>query len=147
MTHPLHDSNTMCCLFLTVGPNNVRISGPKLAETGDTVMFNCSASSWPSSHFSWYFTNDSTQMLELVANGSSYTTKPLTLESRGNYTCMAYNNVTGLNSSASMELAVLGENGFWYSEDFSRPMLFPHKVSLFKCCVSAFVLIEMHRFD
>ncbi|KAL2084224.1 hypothetical protein ACEWY4_019742 [Coilia grayii] len=88
-------------LRVNFGPDDVSISGPELAETEDRVVFNCSASSWPPSVFSWYF-NDT-----WVGNGSQYTTGPLSLEDGGNYTCMAYNNVTEMNSSASVELKVV----------------------------------------
>ncbi|XP_076135974.1 hemicentin-1-like [Alosa pseudoharengus] len=94
-------TSQMYNLRLNFGPNNVSISGPKLAETGENVTFNCSATSWPPSGFSWYFSGS------WVADGSSYTTEPLALKGRWNYTCMAHNNVTGLYSSASMELMVL----------------------------------------
>lgn len=141
----MHCLITMPChaYFFTVGPNDVRMSGPSIAETGDTVMFNCSARSWPASHFSWYFTNGSIEMVELMSNGSSYTTNPLTLESSGNYTCMAKNNVTGLNSSASVELLVLGENVFWNSEDW---VMF-QQVFLYLHVNVVLVPLERHRFD
>ncbi|KAG5270938.1 hypothetical protein AALO_G00174040 [Alosa alosa] len=87
-------------LRVNFGPNNVSISGPELAETGENVTFNCSATSWPPSGFSWYFSGS------WVANGSSYTTEPLALKGSWNYTCMAHNNITGLHSSASMKLMV-----------------------------------------
>ncbi|XP_062395016.1 hemicentin-1-like [Sardina pilchardus] len=87
-------------LRVNFGPKNVVISGPKLAETGANVTFNCSATSWPPSSFSWYFNSS------WVAKGSSYTTEPLALDGSGEYTCMAHNNVTELNSSASIELEV-----------------------------------------
>ena len=87
----------------SVGPYNVMVSGPEMAETGSPATFNCSATSWPPSVYSWYY-NDS-----MVANGSVYTTEPLTLGGSGNYTCMALNWVTGMNSSATAELRVIGE--------------------------------------
>ncbi|XP_031432054.1 carcinoembryonic antigen-related cell adhesion molecule 5-like [Clupea harengus] len=90
-------------LKVKFGPYNVMVSGPEMAETGSPATFDCSATSWPPSVYSWYF-NDS-----MVANGSVYTTEPLTVGGSGNYTCMALNWVTGMNSSATAELRVIGE--------------------------------------
>lgn len=79
------------------------IMGPNLAKTGYNVTFSCYASSNPPSSYKWFF-NDS-----LVANASTYVTPALTKDMGGMYTCMAYNNITGRNSTASTMLAVFGE--------------------------------------
>lgn len=84
------------------GPEKPSITGPEVAKAGDSVTLSCAASSQPPSHFSWYFNSS------LVANTSAYETGPLGLNMSGKYTCMAYNNITGQNSSAYMMLTVLG---------------------------------------
>lgn len=79
------------------------ITGLSMALTGTLVTLNCSSASHPPSHFSWYF-NDS-----LVATTSEYQIGPLTLNMSGKYICMAYNNITGKNSTAHKMLTVLGK--------------------------------------
>ncbi|KAI3361185.1 hypothetical protein L3Q82_013381, partial [Scortum barcoo] len=83
------------------GPQIATITGSSMAKTGDNVILSCYASSNPPSSYEWFF-NDS-----LVANTSQYVTPPLTIAMSGMYTCMAYNNVTGKNSSAYEMLTVV----------------------------------------
>ncbi|XP_042160881.1 LOW QUALITY PROTEIN: hemicentin-1-like [Oncorhynchus tshawytscha] len=91
-------------LIINYGPEMPIITGPALGETGHGVTFNCSASSQPLSQFSWFFNGFQ------VATASEYDTGPLTLASQGEYTCMAFNNVTGINSTASKMLTVVGHS-------------------------------------
>uniref|UniRef100_A0A3P8YU57 Ig-like domain-containing protein n=1 Tax=Esox lucius TaxID=8010 RepID=A0A3P8YU57_ESOLU len=88
-------------LIINFGPEMAIIAGPALGETGHNMTFNCSASSQPPSQFSWFFNGS------LVATGSVYEAGPLTLASQGEYTCVAFNNVTGRNSTASKTLTVV----------------------------------------
>uniref|UniRef100_A0A3Q3XCZ4 Ig-like domain-containing protein n=1 Tax=Mola mola TaxID=94237 RepID=A0A3Q3XCZ4_MOLML len=83
------------------GPMNPVITEPSMALTGTYKILNCSWASHPPSHISWYF-GDS-----LVANTSNLTIGPLTLNMSGKYICMAFNNVTGKNSTAYTMLTVL----------------------------------------
>ncbi|XP_034466361.1 carcinoembryonic antigen-related cell adhesion molecule 1 [Hippoglossus hippoglossus] len=95
MTSPPHK------LIVNFGPETPVISGPRYAETGDVATFNCSAMSVPSSQFSWWFNGTG------LSNTSMFMTKPLHLNMSGEYTCMAYNHVTGKNSSVSKMLTVV----------------------------------------
>ncbi|XP_029600889.1 hemicentin-2 isoform X4 [Salmo trutta] len=88
-------------LIVNYGPEMPIITGPALGETGQNVTFNCSASSQPLSQFSWFFNGSQ------VATGSKYETGPLTLASHGNYTCVAFNNITVRNSTVSKMLTVV----------------------------------------
>ncbi|XP_036825331.1 hemicentin-1 isoform X3 [Oncorhynchus mykiss] len=88
-------------LIVNYGPEMPVITGPALGETGHNVTFNCSASSQPPSQFSWFFNGSQ------VVTGSVYETDPLTLASHGEYTCVAFNNVTGRNSTVSKMLIVI----------------------------------------
>ncbi|KAM3873269.1 carcinoembryonic antigen-related cell adhesion molecule 1 [Diretmus argenteus] len=103
LTNPIKDVEieTPLTPAIEVGPGETSISGPSLAETGDYALFNCSAPSWPPSHFSWWF-NDS-----LVANISMFKAGPLYLNMSGYYTCVAYNDVTEKNSKNSTMLTVI----------------------------------------
>lgn len=85
------------------GPKMPIITGPKVAKIGDNVTLSCNASSNPLSTYKWFF-NDS-----VVANMSEYVTPPLTRDMSGMYTCMAYNNITGKNSTAYTMLTPVGE--------------------------------------
>nr|XP_029537447.1 carcinoembryonic antigen-related cell adhesion molecule 5-like [Oncorhynchus nerka] len=98
--------NSTVSKMLTVvdGPEMPIITGPALGGTGHGVTFNCSASSQPLSQFSWFFNGFQ------VATASEYDTGPLTLASQGEYTCVAFNNVTGINSTASKMLTVVGHS-------------------------------------
>jgi len=86
------------------GPETPVITGPSSALTGKQVTFNCSASSVPLSQYSWYFNGS------LVANGSQYVTGPLTRDETGHYMCMAFNNITGRNTTAYTMLTVYGNS-------------------------------------
>nr|XP_029535033.1 hemicentin-1-like isoform X2 [Oncorhynchus nerka] len=88
-------------LIVNYGPEMPIITGPTLGETGHSVTFNCSASSQPLSQFSWFFNGSQ------VATGSVYETDPLTLACHGEYTCVAFNNVTVRNSTVSKMLTVI----------------------------------------
>ncbi|TSZ83248.1 Hemicentin-1 [Bagarius yarrelli] len=88
-------------LTVNYGPWFTRISGPVVAEVGSNVTLNCSASSQPTSQYSWFF-----QGLK-VAEGSVYQAYYLTLNSSGEYTCQAHNNITGGNDSAALSLTVI----------------------------------------
>lgn len=88
---------------VAVGPKKPIIQGPAYAETGRTVDFECSAKSMPPSNFTWWFNGSE------VANTSMLTTGPLSLTMSGEYTCVAYNAVTGKNSSNSKMLKVVGK--------------------------------------
>lgn len=87
-----------------VGPWSTRISGPDVAEVGSNVTLNCSASSQPASQYSWFFQGSK------VADGSVYQAKFVLLNSSGEYTCLAYNNITRINSSAKWNLTVIGKS-------------------------------------
>ncbi|KAF7659242.1 hypothetical protein LDENG_00000700 [Lucifuga dentata] len=86
---------------IVYGPENVTIAGPNFGVAGKSVTFICTASSYPTSHYKWYF-NDS-----IVANTSEYVTPPLTSYMSGKYICVAYNNITDQNSSAYKMLTVI----------------------------------------
>uniref|UniRef100_A0A8C7VX83 Ig-like domain-containing protein n=1 Tax=Oncorhynchus mykiss TaxID=8022 RepID=A0A8C7VX83_ONCMY len=88
-------------LIVNYGPEMPVITGPALGETGHNLTLNCLASSQPLSQFSWFFNGSH------VATGSVYETGPLTLASQGEYTCVAFNNITGRNSNASKMLTVI----------------------------------------
>nr|XP_029497698.1 carcinoembryonic antigen-related cell adhesion molecule 5-like [Oncorhynchus nerka] len=88
-------------LIVNYGPEAPVITGPALGETGHIVTFNCSASSQPPSQFSWFFNGSQ------VVTGLVYETGPLTLASHGEYTCVAFNNVTGRNRTVSKILTVV----------------------------------------
>ncbi|XP_024267695.2 carcinoembryonic antigen-related cell adhesion molecule 1-like [Oncorhynchus tshawytscha] len=91
-------------LKVRFGPERPDVTSPDIAMTGHIVTFNCSASSQPPSQFSWFFNGSQ------VATGSVYETGPLTLASHGEYTCMAFNNLTYRNSTVSKMLTVVGES-------------------------------------
>ncbi|XP_057689967.1 carcinoembryonic antigen-related cell adhesion molecule 1 [Corythoichthys intestinalis] len=116
--HPVYPSDTglyMCHAFNAVsnmtsdtyylevnfGPDKPMITAPSVALTGSEVFLNCSSTSNPPSTYSWSF-NDTE-----VATTANYLAGPLTLNMSGTYTCMAFNNITGRNSSAYHMLTVL----------------------------------------
>ncbi|KAF4088389.1 hypothetical protein AMELA_G00082400 [Ameiurus melas] len=88
-------------LIVNYGPWFTRISGPDKAEVGSNVTLNCSASSQPASQYSWFFQGSK------VAEGSVYQADSLSINSSGEYTCRAQNNITGINSSATWNLTII----------------------------------------
>lgn len=77
--------------------------GPAFTETGYMISFYCYAESRPVSRFSWWFNGSE------VANTPWFYTYPVSFNMSGEYTCVAYNNVTGKNSTNSVTLTVIGE--------------------------------------
>lgn len=77
--------------------------GRAFAETGGMISFDCYAESTPSSRYSWWFNGSE------VANTSWFYTNPVSFNMSGEYTCVAYNDVTGKNSTNSVTLTVIGE--------------------------------------
>ncbi|KAK2844805.1 hypothetical protein Q5P01_011464 [Channa striata] len=94
-------SSPVYMLLVNFGPEKPVISGPNLAETGQSAVFNCSAMSEPPSQISWWF-NDT-----LVSNSSLFVLDHLSLNMSGEYTCMASNAVTGVNRTNSRVLTVI----------------------------------------
>ncbi|XP_043974050.1 carcinoembryonic antigen-related cell adhesion molecule 5-like isoform X1 [Gambusia affinis] len=88
-------------LLVTYGPDTPEIMGPKVAKTGDNVTFKCTAESVPPSLYQWHFNGS------VVSNMSEYMTPSLTEGMSGEYTCMALNNITGKNSTASITLTLV----------------------------------------
>ncbi|KAF1388153.1 hypothetical protein PFLUV_G00087260 [Perca fluviatilis] len=101
-SNPLSSSSSQnFTLEVFYGPWMPTIMGPNMAKAGDNATFSCYASSNPTSSYKWFF-NDS-----LVANTSQYVTPLLTKEMSGMYTCMAFNDITGKNSTTYTMLTVL----------------------------------------
>ncbi|KAJ4919856.1 hypothetical protein JOQ06_023073 [Pogonophryne albipinna] len=82
------------------GPEMPAIMGPNAAKRGDNATFSCYASSNPLCSYEWFFNGF------VVSNASEYVASLLTDESSVMYTCMAYNNITGKNSTADKMLTV-----------------------------------------
>ncbi|XP_061530309.1 carcinoembryonic antigen-related cell adhesion molecule 1 [Phycodurus eques] len=83
------------------GPNTPVITAPSVALIGNQVLLNCSSISHPPSMYSWRFNETE------VANTAEYLAGPLAFNMNGTYTCIAFNNVTGRNSTAYHMLTVL----------------------------------------
>ncbi|XP_042611495.1 carcinoembryonic antigen-related cell adhesion molecule 1 isoform X2 [Cyprinus carpio] len=94
MTSPAYN------LMVNYGPNNTAASGSNIAAVGSSVTFSCSSDSRPQSQYKWYFSGLN------VKNGSVYVTTPLSKSDSGQYTCMAFNSITGRSSDASVTLTV-----------------------------------------
>ncbi|KAK7157559.1 hypothetical protein R3I93_008910 [Phoxinus phoxinus] len=96
-----HRSSQAYNLTVNYGPINTIASGPGVAKAGSAVTFNCSSVSYPQSQYSWYFSGSK------VAEDSMYVTAALRKNDSGQYTCMAFNSITGLSSNSSVHLTVL----------------------------------------
>ncbi|XP_043974051.1 carcinoembryonic antigen-related cell adhesion molecule 5-like isoform X2 [Gambusia affinis] len=88
-------------VVVNYGPMMPTVMGPKVAKTGDNVTFKCTAESVPPSLYQWHFNGS------VVSNMSEYMTPSLTEGMSGEYTCMALNNITGKNSTASITLTLV----------------------------------------
>uniref|UniRef100_A0A8C7RW62 Ig-like domain-containing protein n=1 Tax=Oncorhynchus mykiss TaxID=8022 RepID=A0A8C7RW62_ONCMY len=125
-------------LNVRYGPSNLTmmvvpemIIGHTAYKTGSDITLSCSAQSKPAVSYKWRFNgtflNEQSPQLSLqntkplsqfswffngsqVATGSVYETGPLTLASHGEYTCVAFNNITCRNSTVSQTLTVVGES-------------------------------------
>ncbi|KAK9514049.1 hypothetical protein VZT92_027539 [Zoarces viviparus] len=97
------------------GPMKPVIAGQSMALTGTLETLNCSSASHPPSHISWYYNGS------LVASTSNLVIGPLTLNMSGKYICMAFNNITGKNSTAYTMLTILNSLGYVYVEAPTNP--------------------------
>ncbi|KAA0703160.1 Carcinoembryonic antigen-related cell adhesion molecule 5 [Triplophysa tibetana] len=87
-------------LTVNYGPWNTAISGSPVGAVGSSVTYSCSATSQPPSQYSWFFRGSK------MSDSSVYVISNLTMNSGGQYTCMAYNNITRISSNATVDLTV-----------------------------------------
>ncbi|KAK6469882.1 carcinoembryonic antigen-related cell adhesion molecule 5-like [Huso huso] len=90
-------------LEVNYGPEQASITAPDSAAEGSSVTFTCSAQSLPPCNYTWYFNGTET------AQSSQYKIASVSNADRGNYTCVAWNSVTGRNTSVVKEFIVTGE--------------------------------------
>ncbi|KAM9723027.1 carcinoembryonic antigen-related cell adhesion molecule 1 [Menidia menidia] len=88
-------------VHVNYGPEMPTITGSNVVKRGDNVTLRCNAKSTPTSSYKWHFDGDN------VSNMSEYVTPPLTKELSGKYVCMAFNNITGKNSSTHIMITVV----------------------------------------
>ncbi|XP_067317346.1 carcinoembryonic antigen-related cell adhesion molecule 5-like isoform X2 [Anolis sagrei] len=96
-------SNSSNTHFLDVfyGPREPIISpNTTFYATGSRLNLTCTADSNPPAQFTWRFKDD-------THNGSNWLIDNLTLSQAGNYTCVAFNEETGWNSSRFLEIEVM----------------------------------------
>ncbi|MGH0118343.1 UNVERIFIED_CONTAM: hypothetical protein FKN15_048579 [Acipenser sinensis] len=84
------------------GPEQASITAPDSAAEGSSVTFTCSAQSLPPCNYTWYFNGAD------AAQGSQHKIASVSNADRGRYTCVAWNSVTGRNTSAVKEFIVTG---------------------------------------
>ncbi|KAK6469883.1 carcinoembryonic antigen-related cell adhesion molecule 20-like, partial [Huso huso] len=89
-------------LEVNYGPEQASITAPDSAAEGSSVTFTCSAQSLPPCNYTWYFNETET------AQGLQYNIASVTNADRGSYTCVAWNSVTGRNTSVVKEFIVTG---------------------------------------
>ncbi|XP_076008739.1 cell adhesion molecule CEACAM5-like [Genypterus blacodes] len=111
-------------LHVIYGPQNVNIKGPDFGVEGKSVKLTCSASSYPPSHFKWYFDHS------IVANTSEYEVTNLTSHMSGKYICMAYSNISGHNVTAYHMLTVIAPITRVQVEAPSTPAISGHSYTL-----------------
>ncbi|KAK6469737.1 carcinoembryonic antigen-related cell adhesion molecule 1-like [Huso huso] len=92
-------------LEVNYGPEQASITAPHSGAKGSSITFTCSAQSSPPCNYTWYFNGaDATQ-------SSQYKIASVSNADRGNYTCVAWNSVTGRNTSVVKEFTVTDSNG------------------------------------
>lgn len=77
-----------------------------MVKVGDNVTLICYAPSNPPSSYKWLLNGS------VVADTAMYMTSPFTMEMTRVYTCVARNNVTDKNSTASKTIVAIGEGFF-----------------------------------
>ncbi|KAK6469734.1 carcinoembryonic antigen-related cell adhesion molecule 1-like [Huso huso] len=87
-------------LEVNYGPEQASITGPDSAAEGSSVTFTCSAQSLPPCNYTWYFNGAD------AVQGSQYKIASVSNADSGSYTCVAWNSVTGRNTSAVKEFNV-----------------------------------------
>ncbi|XP_028835240.1 carcinoembryonic antigen-related cell adhesion molecule 5-like [Denticeps clupeoides] len=90
-------------MTVNFGPLNVTINGTKEVNVGEMVAFVCSAVSVPPATFSWSFNGK-----EKHVTSATFTIEKTSSGDTGNYTCTAWNQITGHSSSVVQTLMVNG---------------------------------------
>ncbi|KAK1155282.1 carcinoembryonic antigen-related cell adhesion molecule 5-like [Acipenser oxyrinchus oxyrinchus] len=97
-------------LEVNYGPEQASLTGPDQAVLNSSVTFTCSAQSLPPCNHTWYFNGTET------AQGSQYKIASVSNADRGSYTCVAWNSVTGRNTSAVKEFTVTEAHNIQYTD-------------------------------
>ncbi|KAK6469733.1 carcinoembryonic antigen-related cell adhesion molecule 20-like [Huso huso] len=84
-------------LEVIYGPEQASITAPHSGAKGSSITFTCLAQSLPPCHYTWYFNETET------AHGSQFEIASVSNADSGSYTCVAWNSVTGRNTSAVKE--------------------------------------------
>ncbi|XP_067317300.1 carcinoembryonic antigen-related cell adhesion molecule 5-like [Anolis sagrei] len=97
----LSSSNNTYSLDVFYGPGDPIISpNTTFYVTGSSLNLTCTADSNPLAQYTWRFNND-------THSGGNWLIDNLNVSQAGNYTCEAFNEETGWNSSQFLEIKVL----------------------------------------
>ncbi|XP_058865284.1 carcinoembryonic antigen-related cell adhesion molecule 5-like isoform X2 [Acipenser ruthenus] len=100
-SNPLSEvTSTGYRLEVYYGPEQASITGPDQAVLNSSVTFTCSAKSLPPCNYTWYFNGAD------AVQSSQYNITSVSNADRGSYTCVAWNSVTGINTSAVKKFTV-----------------------------------------
>ncbi|XP_076865714.1 cell adhesion molecule CEACAM5 [Brachyhypopomus gauderio] len=104
LTNKVNTDISNFVMVINYGPENVHIKGEKQVEVVDKLVMKCLAASEPTPIFVWKLNGTL-----LNTNTDEYMIDKPDYRNSGNYTCEAYNPVTGLNQSATHNLLVRGK--------------------------------------
>lgn len=95
------------CVFICFsdGPHDIKIQGPTQIKLEEELLLRCSSDSEPIASYRWIFNGT------VVENQSVLLKVVRDFSDSGNYTCQAWNFVTGRRRSAARILSVVGAGG------------------------------------
>lgn len=95
------------CVFICFsdGPHDIKIQGPTQIKLEEELLLKCSSDSDPPANYQWMFNGT------VIENRSVLFKVVHDFSDSGNYTCQAWNFVTGRTRSAARILSVVGVGG------------------------------------
>ncbi|KAJ8354759.1 hypothetical protein SKAU_G00223260 [Synaphobranchus kaupii] len=94
LINPVSTDTASYTLTVNYGPENGVILGGNAAEVGSSIALYCSAASVPPAAVNWILNGTQTDVNAIV-----YAIRTVSYTDRGNYTCVATNDITGRSLS------------------------------------------------
>ncbi|XP_037651693.1 carcinoembryonic antigen-related cell adhesion molecule 5-like isoform X1 [Sebastes umbrosus] len=104
LSNPVNTDKASFKMMVNYGPEPAMVSGEKAVEVHEVVKLTCSAASVPPANFTWKFNGSMTDV-----KTAHYDIEEARYKNTGTYTCMAYNDVTGKNTTYTHTLSVKEE--------------------------------------
>ncbi|XP_072536648.1 cell adhesion molecule CEACAM20 [Salminus brasiliensis] len=104
LSNPVSSGFASYTMIVNYGPDGVHVTGPSEVEVEGNLVLACRADSVPEPVYEWQFNG-----LKTEVTTATFSVQQVNFTHSGNYTCIAWNNVTRCEASGSHMLAVKGK--------------------------------------